>query len=337
MLLQDIFTLLGAIALFLYGLKLLSSGVENLISGGVSKWVKGATKNRFGAFLAGTLCTAVAQSSIATNMIVITFAQKGVISFLSACALIMGTNVGTTITAQLVSLSTLSEFKITAIGSAVAFIGLILNLLNGTKQKALGKAFIGFGFVFMGINLLSDSVESFKRYSWFTNLFLVKNPLLLLINGFIITAVLQSSSVVTSVMIVLASLNLMNFSSATFIILGANVGTCLPVIYSSAKMGESAKKSAIFNLIFNIFGALTFFIPLLLLKDRLCEFLPFTSTIGRNIANFHTLFNCAVSLLILPFLNYFCNFTQKIYYFLYSQNTKKYKNCFKTKKVKEIN
>ena len=126
--LENIFLLSGAVALFLFGLKTLSGGIADLAGEKLKGFVRKATRNRFFAVGAGVLTTAIAQSSVATNMVVITFVEKGALSFLSACAVIMGTNIGTTVTAQLVSLSSVSDFAISAIGSLIAFIGFIVSL-----------------------------------------------------------------------------------------------------------------------------------------------------------------------------------------------------------------
>lgn len=319
---ENLFLLLGGIALFLFGLNALSSNVGSLAGDKMSKIVRGCTKNRVGAVLVGCLSTAVLQSSIATNMIAITLVQKGILSFFRASAIILGTNVGTTVTAQLVSLSTSSDFEITAIGSLVAFLGFLLSVTDKRKLKYLGGAMFGFGTLFIGLKLMTDSVECFKAYDWFTNLFLVKNPLLLLINGFLVTCVFQSSSVVTSILIVLASLDLMHFSNAVFIILGVNVGTCLPVILSSARLSTESKQSAIFNLAFNLFGTLIFF-PLFLFFGDFFQtlFTQNVSSIGKSIANFHTAFNLVVCVIVLPMLKPFCLLVQKIYGFLYGEKT----------------
>ena len=311
-LLEDLFLISGAIALFLYGLKILSNGISEVAGEKMKRIVQKTTSNRLTAVGAGALCTAVAQSSVATNMIVITFVEKGVLNFISACAVIMGTNIGTTITAQLVSLSTVSEFDICAIGGLISFIGFLLTLSKNQKRVAIGSAMLGFGFIFTGIKLLTEGVERLKAYSFFTALFLVENPLLLLLNGFFITAILQSSSVVTSILTVLASIGILKFQNATFIILGANIGTCLPVIFASLSMSKESIKSAVFNIAFNIFGSIIFFLPLVFFGDFIYSLPVFSSGAGRAIANFHTLFNIAVCLILLPVLKQFCTICERV-------------------------
>ncbi len=337
MLVENLFFLLGAISIFLYGLKILSEGISQVAGGKISSLVRGATSNKYGAILTGIGVTAIAQSSVATNIIVITFVEKGIISFNSACAVIMGTNIGTTVTAQLVSLSTISNFNVTAIGSFIAFIGLLLYFCKKQSLKSIGLAALGFGFIFIGIELLTETVGCFEKYLWFTSLFKEKSPLLLLLNGFIITAILQSSSVVSSVMIVLGSLGLLDFESAIFLILGANVGTCLPVIISSLSMGKESIKCSIFNIAFNVTGVAIFFLPLVFYADKIANLSAFSSGIGRSIANFHTIFNVAVTLILTPILKYFCNFVNYVYSFLFLDNIQKNNKMHKFKlKFKKI-
>ena len=340
-LLKNVFLLCGAIALFLYALKLLAEGVSDLAGGRLKKIVQSATANRCSAVLAGTLCTAVAQSSVATNMIVVALVEKGIINFLSASAVVMGTNIGTTVTAQLVSLSSVSEFDATALGSLVAFVGFLFTVTKINRLKAVGKSMLGFGFVFIGIELLTSAVECFKGYAWFTGLFLVKNPFLLLLNGFVITAILQSSSVVTSVMIVLAGLGLLDFEKALFITLGANIGTCLPVIFASTSMGKESLQTAVFNLFFNVIGSVIFFPLLIIFKDFICQAEIFSQSTGRAIANFHTFFNLSVCLILLPFLKPLCKLIEKFYAFLIADGITKKKGdgflSFKAKRKRIAN
>lgn len=313
-LLSDVFLLLGAIALFLFGLKKLSAETGMLCGGKIDAVVRYATKNRVGGVLAGMLITSVLQSSVATNVIAITFVEKGIISFTACSAVIMGTNIGTTVTAQLISLSNVFDFSPEAVGGFIAFTGLILTFIKNKKVQAAGGAAIGFGFLFIGLGLMTTSAASFKKYLWFTNLFLVDNPFVLLLNGIVVTVILQSSSVVSGIVIVLSTVGLISFRSATFIILGANIGTCLPVIWASANMSNEARKAACFNLAFNIIGTILFFLPILL---GLCDRLPFLNTadIGRNIANFHTFFNLSVCVVILPVLKPFCRLVERIFGF----------------------
>lgn len=335
--LKDLLLLLGSIAVFLSGLKLMSDEVCNLSGEKMKKGIKAVAGHRCGAVLAGCAVTAIAQSSIATNMIVIGFVEGGVMTFMQAAATIMGTNIGTTMTAQLVSFSQGNSFDITAIGCGMSFIGVIMGLMKNPKVKSAGGAMCGFGFIFIGLMLMTDAVENFKNYVWFKNLFLVENPLVLFLNGLIITTIIQSSSVATGMMVVLGSIGLLPFEKATFLILGSNIGTCIPVIIASADKSAEAKKSALFNIIFNIIGSIIFFLPLVLAGSAINE-LPFFKNIviGRKIANFHTFFNTVVCLLLLIPLKYVCALTEKVYDLLYGKRADK-KTRSKKKKRAAVN
>lgn len=322
---ENVFLLLGAIAVFSCGLKKISAEVGSLCGARLSEAVGGATKSAAGAVFTGMVFTAVMQSSIATNMIAITFVEKGVLSFYSCAAVIMGTNVGTTFTAQLVSLSSAFDFNMTAIGCFVAFLGFLLTFSARETPKRLGGAMLGFGFIFIGMKLMAEAVGSFKGYKWFENFFTVKSPTAVFLNGLVLTALLQSSSVVTSVMIVLSSLGMVGLNNALFFILGSNIGTCIPVMIASLKMSAPAKKAAFFNFAFNVFGALVFFVPLALLGENVKNLGIFSFDAGRNIANFHTFFNLLLCVLLLPVLKPFCALTERLFDFFCGDNPRAFR------------
>ena len=294
---------LGGVTFFILGLKFMSENMEKLAGEKMQKVLSTFTKNKYAGVLTGAISTAIMQSSIATNVILVGFTASGILSFYSASAVIMGANIGTTMTAQLVSLSGNSSFDITALGSLIAFVGLILMFFKNQKLNLIGGVFAGFGMLFFGLNVISDSVAYFKNFEAFRKLFLVKNHFLLVLNGIIITAIIQSSSAVTSIMIVLASNGLINFESAMFLILGTNVGTCICVLVAASGKPVEARRSAFFNIFFNIIGAVLFFAPLSLFSSEIANaFANFSGGIERQIANFHTLFNVAVTIILLPTL-----------------------------------
>lgn len=324
--LKNVFLILGAVSVFLFGLKQMSEQATKLANKKIEYTLKKVCSNAVSSALAGVISTALIQSSIATNVIAISFVEGNIISFANASALLMGTNIGTTITAQLVSLSNVGQFDVTAIGCLIGFIGILLSFFNNEKLNSLGLFFLGFEFVFIGLQLMTTCVNYFKTYQWFTNIFLVKSPLLLFLNGLFLTAIIQSSSVTTSIMVILGSLGLISFYNSMFLIMGANVGACFCVIIASAKLSENAQKTALFNLIFNVFGSLLFFVPLLLFGERLSNTFIFSaSNISRKIANFHTLFNFTVCLVIMPLLRYFVSFTEKVYFYFHDKSNIKNK------------
>lgn len=298
--------MLGGITFFLLGLKFMSENMEKLAGKKMQKVLRTFTKNRCAGVMTGAVSTALLQSSIATNVITVGFVSSGILSFYSASAVIMGTNIGTTITAQLVSLSGNDAFDITALGSLIAFIGFILSFLKNEKMQYIGGVMAGFGMLFFGLDVVSDSVAFFKNFESFRKIFLVESDLLLLLNGIVITAIIQSSSAVTSVMIILASNGLLSFESSMFLILGANIGTCFSVIIAASNKPAEARRVAFFNIAFNIVGALVLFLPLTLFKGKISSwFMSFSGSIEREIANFHTLFNMLVTIMLLPVLKPF--------------------------------
>ncbi len=307
--LSNIFLTLGGITLFLLGLKFMSENMEKFSGDGLKNLLSNFTKNKYLGVLTGAFSTAVLQSSVATNVILVGFVSNGVLSFYQASAVIMGTNIGTTITAQLVSLSGGKSFDITAIASVVAFIGFILTFFKNEKVSRIGGVMIGFGTLFLGLKIVNEGVVFFKSFQQFRNIFLVKNEILLLLNGILITSIVQSSSAVTSIIILLASNSLLTFESSMFLILGANIGTCFVVIFASLNKSIDAQRTAFFNLFFNVFGTLILLLPLIVYKHQISTlFESFSNGIEREIANFHTLFNVFVTIIILPILKPFTNF-----------------------------
>lgn len=307
--LENILLSIGGITLFLLGLKFISENMENLSSNKVKSLIYNVTKNKYVGVLAGAGVTSLVQSSIATNVIVVGFVSSGIMSFYNACSVIMGSNVGTTVTAHLVSFSQSTFFNVTALGSLIGFIGFLISFAKNKNVALFGNVLTGFCMIFIGLDVINNGVVFFKNYEFFRSIFLVNSDVLLLLNGIVITAIVQSSSAVSSVIIILASNALIDFSSSIFLILGANIGTCLPVIIASLNKSEEALKTAFFNLLFNVVGVLILFLPLSLFKGQTAGvFSLFSNSIEKQIANFHTLFNLFVTTIFLPFLKYFTAF-----------------------------
>jgi len=308
----DFCELLGGITVFLVGLKLIATNFGLALNGKIKNGLKSLTKSRCSASLLGAGATALMQSSVAVNMLTVSLVENNVITLVGACAVIIGTNIGTTITAQLVSIS-MSSINFTAIGSLIAFLGFILSQINKKNLPLVGKMLVGFGFVFIGIKVMTLSVQNFYKYSWFLNFFLIKSPPIILLNGFFITAICQSSSVVTSMLVILATANIISLESAIYMILGANIGSCISVIFIANKLSTASKQTAVFNLVFNIIGALIFYIITAIFGDKMCALLVKTSAnLGGAVANFHTVFNVIMGVITLPVLEYLIAFIKKI-------------------------
>ena len=325
---------LGGITFFLLGLKFMSENMEKLAGDKMQKVLRSFTKTPISGVMTGAFTTALIQSSIATNVITVGFVASKILTFYSAAAIVMGANIGTTITAQLLSLSGSSGFDITALGSLIAFIGFILSFLSNEKLNSLGGVMAGFGMLFFGLDVVSDSVAYFKNFEEFRKIFLVESDFLLLFNGILITAVIQSSSAVTGVMIILASNGLLSFESSMFLILGANIGTCFSVIIASSGKPAEARRVAYFNILFNIVGSMILFLPLCIFKSQIGGwFLSFSGGIERAIANFHTLFNLFVTIVLLPVLK---PFTSLISLLVKDKPQKDVQNALKVYKYNDI-
>ncbi|MBQ7642383.1 MAG: Na/Pi cotransporter family protein [Clostridia bacterium] len=295
--------LLGGITVFLLGLNGLTEGMQGLLSKRVRRILGKCSDNPLAGVAAGAGITAIAQSGVAVNVVAISFVEKGALTFYGACAVIMGANIGTTVTAQIMSLSGGGFFNITAFGSLAAFAGFLTRVsAKSERLKGVGGVFVGFGLIFIGLEITSDSVACFKGYEWFRNIFLIDCPAILFLNGIVVTAIMQSSSAVTGIMIVLAGSGLLSFDHSVFIILGANVGSCIPVILSALNKGGAARNAAFFNLQFNLFGAAVFTVPMLVFGKGFSALFINGKSAAQAIADFHTVFNIVVTAIVLPFL-----------------------------------
>ena len=279
----------GGIAVFLLGLRFISENVERAAGERFRRLVSRATKSPAGAALAGVGTTALAQSSVAIDMAVVSLADGGVISFLGACAVVVGANIGTTVTAQLVSFS-FSSFNVTAFGSLSCIFGFIFSAVKGGKYRAAGDIAVGFGLIFIGINVMTDAVVLFYGKRWFEALFSIESAPIMLLNGFFITAICQSSSVVSSILVILAADGKITFGSAVFLILGANVGSTIAVVNATVKRGGTALRVALFNMIFNAAGALLFIVADLVSRGAVVRLFSSDTDAHRAVANFHTFF-----------------------------------------------
>lgn len=302
MLILSLFAILGDLTLFMLGLKLISDNASKIVGERLSGIIYKATLNPFSAIGLGSLVTAVFQSAVATNMVLISLVEKGIVSFMGACAVVIGTNVGTTVTAQLVSLS-FGSFDITAFGAVFLFFGFLLSLSKRRRLSDFGSVAMGFGLVFVGIKLLTSEVETLYVYPWFKNIFLIKSPAILLLNGFFITAICQSSSVVSTMLVILSQAGLITLDKAIYLLLGANIGTCVAVIVFCKGKSEVSAQVAVFNLVFNIVGALFFMLLMLLFRSQILMLFSSGTSNGRAVANFHTFFNIVSGLVVLPILS----------------------------------
>lgn len=300
--------LLGGVGAFLLGFKILSDNMEKLANKSLRKILEKATKNRFIGVAIGMIVTAIIQSSSATTVMVVGFVNAGIMNLFQATAMIMGANIGTTITAQIVALK---SFDIATFAIGLVFIGVFMDMLSKKeKTKTFGLTIAGLGLVFLALEFMSDSMSFFKELPAVSNLLMsVDNPFLLLLIGIFLTALIQSSSAVATIIIsmVAAGLQIGSTPNAVlFLILGTNIGTCVTALLSSVGATPNARRASVIHLLFNVCGTLVFVVILLLWKnfavDVLQKAFPEPTT---QIAMFHTIFNVVSTLIFIPAIKLF--------------------------------
>ena len=306
--LDSIISLLAGIGAFMIGFKIMSESIEKTSNKGLKKIFFNKKNNAFVGVGVGLAATALIQSSSATTVMVVGFVNAGVMNLFQATAIIMGANIGTTITAQIVALQ---SFDFGLFAMLFAFIGIFMNLLfKDDRLKTIGYALAGVGLLFLGLRFMSDAMSVVKENQAVVDVFSkISNPFLLLAIGMVTTALVQSSSTVTTIIISMAAAGITIGSggnSVLYVILGTNIGTCVTALLSSIGAGANAKRASIIHLMFNVFGSLIFLILLLCWKDFMVDtFASWFKAPTTQIAMFHTFFNILSTLIFLPFINLF--------------------------------
>lgn len=295
--LSYILKLLGGLALFMYGMHMMSNGLEQTAGDKLKSILEKLTKNRFLAILVGTGITAVIQSSSATTVMVIGFVNSGLMKLHKAVWIIMGANIGTTITGQLIALD------IKMIAPIFAIIGtFMVTFLKNKKANHLGDVIAGLGILFIGMDFMGSAMSPLKDNPAFVQLMTTfSNPIYGILAGAIFTAIIQSSSASIGILQTLASQKLIPLQSSAFVLFGQNMGTCVTAFLASLGGNRNAKRTALIHLLFNFIGTFAFLI--------ICLATPFISFVENltpnspvaQVANIHTIFNIATTLLILPF------------------------------------
>lgn len=304
----EIFTgIFGGLGLFLYGMKLMSDGLENIAGEKLKSILEKITSNKIMGVLVGTIVTAIIQSSSAITVMVVSFVNAGLMTLGQATGVILGSNIGTTITAQMVSL------KLEVIAPIFIGIGAIVIVVTKNKRvKDLAYIALGFGVLFMGMGLMSSSLKPVSELAIFNKFILLvgKNSILGVLIGILITAILQSSSATTGILVALAVSGNLDMSVAFPIILGCNIGTCITAILAGLTANRIAKKAALLHLFFNIFGTILF----LPFSDKVVMIVQYLTpdNVARQVANSHTIFNVVITIFILPISKYFVKLVNKI-------------------------
>jgi len=312
----DFITLGGGLALFLYGMSVMGSGLERIAGRKLENVLEKLTDNIFLAVLVGMSVTALIQSSSATTVIVVGFVNAGILKLRQAIGVIMGANIGTTVTAHIIRLTDIDGsgifsqiFKPSTLIPVFAIVGILLLLTSKkAKIKVLGEVMLGFAVLFTGLFAMEAAVSGLKDSPSIASLFsILSNPFLGILAGAAVTAIIQSSSASIGILQVLSSTGMITFSTAFPIILGQNIGNCAIPLMSSAGANKNAKRAAMIHLYFNLIGMAVFLIltysgAYILKRYQIFDFWSPELIVNKGIiANFHTIFNVATTLLLLPF------------------------------------
>ena len=307
-----ILSMIGGLALFLYGMDAMGAGLSKLSGGRMERLLEKLTSKRIMAVLLGAGVTAVIQSSSATTVMVVGFVNSGIMKLNQAVGIIMGANIGTTITSWLLSLTgiqgssfVLQMLKPSSFSPILAVIGVgLIMFTKNEKKKDIGSIFIGFAILMYGMEAMSGAVAPLADNEKFTGILtMFSNPLLGLLAGTILTAVIQSSSASVGILQALCATGAVNFSTALPIIMGQNIGTCITAIISSIGTSKNAKRTAAVHLFFNITGTIIFMVVFYTLNVFVhFQFLN-TAASPAGIAVIHSLFNIGATILLFPFAN----------------------------------
>ena len=305
-----ILALMGGLGLFLYGMKLMSDGLEKAAGAKLRRILEIFTTNRLTGMLVGIFFTAVIQSSSAATVMVVSFVNAGLMNLSQAAGVILGANIGTTVTSQLVS------FNLSEIAPVFLMAGVIMVLFinNPTVQK-VGEVILGFGVLFMGLTSMSSAMSVLRDSPLITSyLQTLDNHFLGVLFGFIMTAILQSSSVTVSIVLLMASQGLLHLPICFFIILGCNMGSCVSALLASLSGNKGAKRAAMIHFLFNIFGSIIIFTGLSFALTPITNFFLSISggNLGRSVANAHTTFKIIEVLFMFPCTPLVVALTEKI-------------------------
>lgn len=302
----SVITILAGCGVFLLGFKLLSDNMEKLAGNGLKRLFNKTSDKKLVGVGLGAAATAVVQSSAITTVMVIGFVNTGIMSLKQAATIIMGANIGTTITAQIVALQ---AFNLNVFFMALAFIGMAMNMFSKKdKVRLAGIALAGLGIVFVGLDVMSGAMEGERIHAALeTVLSKATNPVFLLFIGVAFTALIQSSSAVTTIIIAMAMQGLIvggGGNAVLYVILGSNIGSCVTALISSIGTSVNARRASIIHLLFNVLGTVIFMVVLLIFPQfQEKTFERWFSSPETQIAMFHTFFNVLCTLMFLPFTN----------------------------------
>lgn len=314
--LDIIIPFVGGLGMFIYGMQIMAQGLENAAGSKMKSLLEVLTKNKLMGVLLGAGITAVIQSSSATTVMVVGFVNAGIMNLTQAMGVIMGANIGTTVTGWLVSSVEWAEFLSPARLAPIAVMAGVILMLVGKRRssKEIASIIVGFGLLFIGITTMSSAVEPLQNSEGFTSLFVTlgNNPLLGILAGTLVTAIIQSSSASVGILQSLAAAGLVPFSAAIYIIMGQNIGTCVTAILSSLGAKRTAKTAALMHLLFNIIGTIIFSTIAILFFQIVDPVWGKGLITQTEISMVHTAFNIGTTVLLFPVSDWIIKLAKKI-------------------------
>lgn len=320
LIINNMFFVLGGVAVFMIGMEMMGSNLERAAGKSIRKLMNKAARNRFTGIGTGAVVTAIVNSSSATTVMIVGFVNVGLMTLTQAASVIMGANIGTTISAFIMAFSSSGgAIEISALFALVAFVGILINMISKRdKVKRIGNILAGLGLIFVGLEFMSASVgnltadgspvkgaidKMFMSLGNGTSKLTWQIPVLFLI-GLALTAIMQSSAAITGIVITLAGNGLMSLPMAMCVVLGTNIGTCCTSLLSSIGTSTNARRAAVVHLLFNILGCMIFIWPVAFCGDYIAQGLSFISNVRLQIAVFHMFFNVLTTAFLLGFIKY---------------------------------
>ena len=299
----------GGLGLFLFGMELMSDSIEKVAGARLRRILEIFTTNRFMGMIVGIIFTGIIQSSSACTVMVVSFVNSGLMNLYQAAGVILGANIGTTITSQLVS------FNLSKIAPLILLVGVVVMMFTKKeKVRKVAEVVVGFGILFVGLSTMSQAMANMKNEPQVVNLLMsLKNPFLATLMGFALTAIIQSSSVTVSIVLLLANQDLLPLPITLYIILGCNIGACATAMLASMTGKKDAKRAALIHLLFNVIGTVIIYIALFVAGDQIVELIKSISADnGRFVANAHTLIKIAQVIMLFPFTGWLVKMTYLI-------------------------
>jgi len=306
---QNILLALGGLGLLLFGIKMMSTGLEAVAGDRLQVILKKATSNRFFAATVGVLATIIINSSTAVSIITVGFVNAGLINLTQAMGVLLGINVGTTFSAQLIA------FRIDAYAPIFMLIGVVMYLFFKKRNiRNIGYVVLGFGILFFSITVMGDALRVFRSHPAFVDMISgIANPFLALLIGFLFTVAVQSSSATMGLLVTLHLNDVpIPFEASAFIILGANIGTSVTAVIASIPASRDSKRTALFHITYDIIGSLVFGSLILIVPGILNWFQTTWTESARQVAMFHTLYNVATLMLLIPFVTLLAKLMQTV-------------------------